>query len=425
MAKAQSLLVRRVPIVKLSVDPSNLRRHTERSTEFVMACLRRYGQQKPIVVDSKGMVIAGHGVLEAAKRLGWTHIDAVTSTLAGVERVLYAIADNRAGELSEWDQEGLAEVLKNLDASDLADVGFSVDELQDIAPPDRQAEDDEAPEPLKVAVSKPGDLWTLGEHRLLCGDSTSLEHVQRVMGGERASLVATDPPYLVDYTGERPSKGTRQSGKDWSDVYHEIDIKDAAGFFRGLFTNVLAVLGEHAAIYCWHAHRRVGLIQRIWEELGILDHQEIIWVKPTSVLGRVFYHFRHEPCIMGWRQGSMPEHDNDHEFDSVWEIDWEGKSKIRGNEHPTQKPIEIFARPMRKHTAAGEVVFEPFSGSGSQIVAAEQLKRRCRAIEIEPVFVDVAVRRWQTLTGKTAVGEDGRSWADTARVRKVKLPKAA
>ena len=219
---------------------------------------------------------------------------------------------------------------------------------------------------------------------------------KRLMGGELAALCATDPPYLVDYTGERPN----DSGKDWTEDYREIDIKDADGFFRGLFTNVLAVIEPHAAIYCWHAHKRQRMIAEIWEQLGILDHQQIIWVKPSPVFGFVFWHFRHEPCMMGWRKGSKPEHDGNYDNNSVWEIDWEGKSRIGGNEHPTQKPIELFRRPMRKHTKPGAICFEPFSGSGSQIMAGEVEGRRVRAMELSPVFVDVAIRRFIKSTGE-------------------------
>ena len=140
------------------------------------------------------------------------------------------------------------------------------------------------------------------EHKLLCGDSTKPEDVRRMMGGEKAQLMATDPPYLVNYTGERPN----DSGKDWTNHYHEVDVPDADDFFRKLFTNALDVLGPGAAIYCWHAHKRVFDIIKVWRELGILDHQQIIWVKPTPVFGRVFWHFRHEPCLMGWRKGSIP-----------------------------------------------------------------------------------------------------------------------
>jgi DNA modification methylase len=249
---------------------------------------------------------------------------------------------------------------------------------------------------------------------LLCGDSTKLADMHRVMAGEKAALVATDTPYLVDYTGERPN----DSGKDWTGSYREIDIQDADGFFRAVFVNVLDVLGPKGAIYCWHAHKRCGDIQRIWRELGILDHQQIIWVKPTPVFGRVYWHFRHEPCVMGWRQGDKPEHDGVHDHDSVWECDWDGKARSIDQGHPTSKPVELFVRPIKKHTRVGDVVFEPFSGSGSQLIAAELTGRRCRAIEISPSFVDVAIRRWQKATGQEATLDgDGRTFAAVAAER--------
>jgi hypothetical protein len=142
-----------------------------------------------------------------------------------------------------------------------------------------------------------------------------------------------------------PAIVPNNSGKDWTDTYREVDITDAERFFTSVFSNIKSVLAPHAAIYAWHAHKRQRLIAEVWERLDILDHQQVIWVKPTPVFGRVYWHFRHEPCMMGWIKGSQPEHDSDHEFNSVWDIDWEGKSRIVGNEHPTQKPVEIFARP--------------------------------------------------------------------------------
>ena len=231
------------------------------------------------------------------------------------------------------------------------------------------------------------------------------------MDVDKAALVATDPPYLVDYTGERPN----DSGKDWTATYREIDIEDADGFFRAVFTNMLEVLGPKGAIYCWHAHKRCGDIQRIWRDLGILDHQQIVWVKPTPVFGRVYWHFQHEPCVMGWRQGDKPEHDGVHEHTSVWTVDWDGKARIT-SEHPTSKPVELFTRPIKKHTNPGDVVFEPFSGSGSQLIAAERTGRRCRAIEISPPYVDVAIRRWEKATGQHAT-LDGRTFAEVAAER--------
>jgi DNA modification methylase len=351
--------------------------------------------------------VCGHTRLKAALSLGMTDVPVhVARDLAPEQVKALRIADNRLHELASWDNALLAVELDELTdlGIDVGLLGFTPEQIAAITNEpigtEGQTDPDDVPEPQPSAavVTKRGDLWVLGDHRLLCGDSTDAHDVDRLMEGHQAALVATDPPYLVDYSGERPN----DSGKDWSATYREVEITDADQFFRGVFTNVLRVLAPHSAIYCWHAHKRQALISRVWEDLGILDHQQIVWVKPTPVFGRVYWHFRHEPCMMGWRKGSQPVHDSDHTFNSVWEVDWEGKSRIVGNEHPTQKPVELFARPMRKHTQVGDICFEPFSGSGSQLIAAEQLGRRCFAMELEPVFVEVAVRRWEAFTGKIA-----------------------
>jgi DNA modification methylase len=409
--------VETVPISQLFCSPTNPRRN-DAAIPHVAASLRRFGWQQPIVARRSGEVIAGNTRLKAAQELGMPMVPVWWFDGSDLDAVAYNIADNRTNSFSEFDEPALAALLQQLKAEDSLDgVGYTdedldalVQQLRDQEQADKDLDDDGADEPPKVAIAKAGDLWVLGDHRLLCGDSTSLKDVLRVMAGEKAALVATDPPYLVDYTGERPN----DSGKDWTDSYREIDIKDADGFFKAVFTNVLEVLGSHAAIYCWHAHKRCGDIQRIWRDLGILDHQQIIWVKPTAVFGRVYYHFRHEPCMMGWKQGDKPEHDGVHEHDSVWEVDWDGKAKF-SCDHPTSKPVELFVRPIKKHTHVGAITFEPFSGSGSGIMAAERTGRRCRAIEISPPFVDVAIRRWQKATGNEATLDgDGRTFAEIA-----------
>jgi DNA modification methylase len=388
----------------------------------VEASLRRFGWQQPIVAKRSGEVIPGNTRLKAAQKLGMAEVPVWWFDGDDLAATDFSIADNRTHEFAEWNDAELAALLEQLRKEDALDgVGYTEDdideliqELRDQEEVDKDLDDDGPDAPPEVATARTGDLWVLGEHRLLCGDSTDLADVQRAMGGDKAALVATDPPYLVDYTGERPN----DSGKDWTDSYREIDIKDADGFFRAVFTNVLEVLGPKAAIYCWHAHKRCGDIQRIWRDLGILDHQQVIWVKPTPVFGRVYWHFRHEPCVMGWRKGDKPEHDSVHDYDSVWEVDWDGKARVVGNEHPTEKPVELFVRPMKKHTKPGDIVFEPFSGSGSQIIAAERTGRICRAIELSPPFVDVALRRWERATGLEATLEgDDRTFAEVAAER--------
>ena len=388
-----------------SIRPyQNNPRLNDSAVEAVARSLQAFGWRQPLVIDTDGVIVVGHTRYKAALKLGLTEVPVhVAKDLTPEQAKAYRIADNQTAQIADWDMKLLPielTELKGLDI-DLSLLGFSPAQLDEfMAPPANVGlvDPDEVPEVPVQPISQPGDLWLLGPHRLLCGDSTSPTDVARLMTGQKAALCCTDPPYLVDYTGERPN----DSGKDWTGSYREIDITDADRFFRSVFTNVLYVLADKAAIYCWHAHKRQALISQVWADLGILDHQQIVWVKPTPVFGRVYWHFRHEPCMMGWRQGSQPEHDSDHQFNSVWEIDWEGKARIVGNEHPTQKPVEIFARPMRKHTRSGAICFEPFSGSGSQLIAAEQQGRRCYAMELEPRFVDVAVARWEKFTGRKA-----------------------
>lgn len=400
-------------------------RVNDNAVDAVAKSIEQFGFRQPIVVDSAGVIICGHTRFKAAVKLGIDKVPVhVADNLTEDQVKAYRIADNKTASLSTWDSDLLAGEIDHLLNSnfDVLSLGFDDSEIQSILGVPKEKADksdivDEAPEPQEKHVSSTGDMWLLGDHRLLCGDSTKSADVDRLMGDDRAALVATDPPYLVNYTGKDRPGG---SGKDWSDKYREVDIPNAKVFFLAVFGNVKRVLAPKAPIYCWHAHKRCREIQQVWDDLGILDHLQIIWVKPTPLFGRVFWYFQHEPCLMGWLKGSMPEHDAaDMSNTTVWEIGWEGnKKRSTDNVHPTQKPVELFARPMRRHTARGAVCFEPFSGSGSQIIAGEQESRRVRAMELSPAFVDVAVRRWESYTGQAAVLDgDGRSFADVSADR--------
>ncbi len=408
MAKAKKsdvLEIEHVPIGKLKIDESNARAHKTKGIDAIKKSLTVYGQQKPIVVDRKGLVIAGNGTLQAAVELGWKQIAVVRTGLRGGDKTAYAIADNRIAELSDWNQNALGAALATLKTNgDLNDIatGFTSDEMERIVAEFSKhdpLEDDEIPGKPKKPKAKKGDVFILGDHRLMCGSSTEPEDVERLMGKSRADLVATDPPYMVDYTGaDRPGKKGGRVGKDWSDVYHEIPTKDAPDFYRALYKNILGYSKPNAALMCWLGHKCIGILQDTWKELGIIDHQLIVWVKSRILLGYSIYAWKHEQCLLGWKKGKKPAVLSNEFRETIWEIE----SKEQSPDHPTSKPIKIFGIPMLRHTKEGAICFEPFSGSGSQIIAAEKLGRRCFAMEIQPVFVDVAVTRWEVLTKKKA-----------------------
>lgn len=420
------LVIKRVAIDSLHPDPANARSHDERNLDAIRASLLRFGQREPLIVQAgTGRVIGGHGRLEAMKALGWTHCDVIEFECNDLEATSLAIALNRAGELAGWDAPALGALLESLRAENALDgVGFTtaeIDELlADLDTSPALPLDDPGPGEVPVEpVTRPGDMWILGEQQILCGDSTKPEDIRRVLAGEKAALLASDPPYCVDYTGnDRPIHDGKPSGKDWSALYREVDIKDLGAFMDQVFTACLPEIQDAAAVYIWHAHVQQPVIAACFERHGLLLHQILVWVKPTATFGHCYYRWRHEPCAFGWKRGHKPTHGYG-DLDTVWECDWEGKSRVVGNEHPTQKALRLFEIPMEQHTHKGAIVLEPFSGSGTQILAAERLGRRCRAVEISPAFVDVAVRRWEQATGKEAHLEGGGSFAEVAAERGV------
>lgn len=407
MQGTNGLEIRRVKLDELHLDPANVRVHDDRNLDAIRGSLMRFGQQKPIVVDSTGVIRAGNGTYLAAKSLGWEAIDVVRTNLSGLEAAAFAIADNRTSDLSTFDEAALATLLQSLRAEDaLEGVGFDAKEIDELLAQIDDATprivEDEGPEPPPLnPVARRGDLWVLGEHRLLCGDSTSAEDVARLMDGEKATLFATDPPYCVDYTGnDRPIHDGKSSGKDWSHVYREVDIEDLGVFLDGVFSASLPHLAERTPIYVWHAHVQQPTIAAAFERHGLLLHQVLVWVKPTAVFGHSYFRWRHEPCAFGWVQGKKPEH-GVAQHDTVWEADWDGKARI-SSFHPTSKPTRLFELPIELHTQRGATLLEPFNGSGSQLIGAEKLGRRCRAMEIQPAFIDGTIARWEKATGKRA-----------------------
>ncbi len=410
--------------------PYNPREISNEALSGLRHSLEKFGYVDLMVVNKRNMrVISGH---QRYKILQAEGVETVTAILVDVDEIqeqAMNVTLNNQEIAGYWTAAliPLLERLRNEAADDylnlrLKNLRDAVGDMGVENMGDGKTLPDDIPEPPKETITKKGDLWILGDHRLLCGDSTSDEDVARIMNGEKASLFATDPPYCVDYTGANRPTG----GKDWSDVYHEVDIPDAKEFMKKFYSVGLKYIKENTALYLWHASKRRSMIDEVCDSLGILVHQQIIWVKPCAVLTYSFYSWRHEPCLLMWIKGQKPPYKPKDKsigsvwtvgflrtgdptkpeyYNDVWELDWEGKKRNSGLQHPTVKPTEVFAIPMRVHTSPGEVCYEPFCGSGSQIIAAERLNRRCFAMEIEPVFCDVAVRRWEEFTGRKAQRE--------------------
>jgi DNA modification methylase len=422
---ATPLSIEWVALSRLSLNPSNPR-HNDTAVPHVAASLRRFGWQQPIVARPSGEVIAGNTRLKAAREMGQEHVPVVWFTGSDLDAAAYCIADNRTHEFSTWDEPALGSILAALRAEDAIEgVGYSSDEIDallarlDAELGTVQDLDDPGPqEPPEKPVTRTGDLWLLGGHRLLCGDSTRGDDVARLMAGEKAHLLASDPPYLVDYTaGNHPQSSCNRpetANKGW-DAYK--DPESSVAFFKGYLQLALAHSVEDVPVYQWHATRRQVLVEQAWQDLGLLVHQTVIWVKARAVLTRSMFMWRHEPCFFGWPQGSMPPKDRrpPPNETTVWEVDQVGQ---QDGIHPTQKPTLLFERPIQWHTRPGEICLEPFSGSGTQIVAAEKLARRCFAMEQSPGFVDAALERWQKATGKEATLEStGASYAAVGAAR--------
>ncbi|MBF0462982.1 MAG: site-specific DNA-methyltransferase [Magnetococcales bacterium] len=431
------------PVDRLIPYAANARTHSDAQVAKVAASIKEFGFTSPILVDGKDGIIAGHCRLMAARKLGLEQVPVIIlDHLSDAQRRAYILADNKLALEAGWDNDILAAELDRLreDGFGLDVIGFSDEELGGLL--DGMEEQDEGggdsgeekiPPPPANPVTRPGDLWVLGEHRLLCGSSTVADDVIRLMNGERAILFATDPPYLVDYTGGNhppskvnPTTGKRRGGgKDWTDTYGKTwdDADQGPELYQGYMRQAIDhAINDHAAWYCWHASKRQAMVEAVWEEMGAFVHQTIIWNKNTSILSRTHYLWKHEPCFFGWMRGNRPPRlEGSDNCTTVWDL-----KSLAGDErpeHPTPKPLECFGIPMRQHVEKGGLCYEPFSGSGSQIMAGEANHRRVFAMEISPIYVDVAVQRFIQATGKIVFleGSGGKTFADVAADRGISL----
>jgi hypothetical protein len=370
--------IERVKIASLVGDPSNVRKHDQKNLDAIKGSLARFGQQKPIVVGANNVVIAGNGTVAAALSLGWVEISIVRSELIGPEATAFAIADNRTAELAEWDENALAQQLAaiQINDEDLARAtGFDAREIERLSKGGEVVED-EVPEPPADPITKPGDLWILGEHRLLCGDSTKADDVERLMAGAKADLCLTDPPYgLGDTTSEKNN-------------YNEYDdsrinlIKTISGFFP------LAKSVAKCVVFT-PGNGNTSLYESpTWT---------MAWFTPAGV-GRGPWGFCcWQPILCYGKDPKLAKGKGCHP-DALTHT--EASEKLG---HPCTKPIKLWCWLMERTSEKGETIYEPFGGSGTTLIAAEQLGRKCYGMEISPQYCDVIVKRWETLTQRKAV----------------------
>ncbi|CAB4218562.1 putative methylase [uncultured Caudovirales phage] len=383
------LVVETVPVSKLTPDPRNARKHGKKNLDAIASSLKEFGQRRPLVVTQQYVVVAGNGTLDAAKALGWTEIAVTVLPFDDPDKAkAYALADNRTAELAEWDEPALLETLGELDAAgwDIASLGFDLNKL-DTAEMEEQSVPDLPTDP----ISKLGDLWVLGDHRVLCGDATSVDAYDALLKEEKADLVWTDPPYGVSYVGKTKDALTIEN----DDLNHE----QLTDFLREAFGAIYAGTRPGA---CWYVAAPSGNLFQCFSipltELEVWKHT-LVWVKDTLVMGRADYHYRHESIFYGWTPGAAHQAPPDRKQDTIWEIPRPKANK----EHPTMKPLELIARAIRNSSNVGQIVLDPFGGSGSTLLAAHQTGRIARLIELDPRYVDVIVKRWEDMTGEKAV----------------------
>jgi DNA modification methylase len=407
-------------------------RHNDAAVDAVAASIREFGFRQPIVVDEHGVIVVGHTRYKAALKLGMETVPVHVATGLTPEQIkAYRIADNQTATLSTWDDERLMQELAELQKAniDVSLTGFSAEELIRLAEPpagDALSDPDDIPELLGEAETKPGDVWTLGRHRLLCGDSSKAEDVDRLLEGAKVQLVNTDPPYnvkveprsnnaiaagLSSFTGTKhhqgldlarhPNKakptGKKLRAKDRPLVNDFVSAKEFERLLHAWFGNIASVLEPGRAFYVWGGYANCGNYPPVLKAKGLYFSQAIIWVKEHAVLTRKDFMGNHEWCFYGWREGAGHKFYGPNNAVDVWSVK---KLNPQSMVHLTEKPVELAKRAMEYSSKPGENVLDLFAGSGSTLIAAEHTGRKAFLMELDPHYCDVIVARWLKHTGQ-------------------------
>jgi site-specific DNA-methyltransferase (adenine-specific) len=400
-----------VPTKDLIPYARNSRTHSDAQVSKIAASIREFGFLNPIIVDGKNGIIAGHGRVMAAQKLGLADVPVIEAAhLTDAQKRAYVIADNRLALDAGWDNEMLKIELQDLNLAgfDLELTGFNLDELTDLLaePTEGLTDEDDVPEVPTIPLTVEGDVWLLGRHRLMCGDSTSIDAVERLCAGQLIDMWLTDPPYNVAYEGKTKDALTIKNDKMGDDSFRQ--------FLRDAYIAADAVMKRGAVFYIWHADSEGYNFRGAAKDAGWTVRQCLIWKKQTMVMGRQDYHWKHEPCLYGWKDGAAHLWATDRKQTTILEFN----RPSRNGEHPTMKPVELFAYQILNNTKGNDRVLDSFGGSGTTAIAAEKHGRDALLMELDPKYCDVIVKRWQDFTGQQATLEaTGQTFAELEAVR--------
>lgn len=387
----------------------NAKKHGRTQIDNVAESIRQFGFAQPLVVDKDGVLIIGHCRLLAAKKLKLKEVPVVCMDELTPEQVdKLRLLDNKLNE-SEWDFDLLADEIGELDFDGFdLDWGISLDDEIEIV-------EDEAPEPdlENPPIAQLGDIYQLGEHRLICGNSTDVNVIDRLMDGAKANLLLTDPPYNVEIVGgshaesveKRKAKGCLTIKND------KMENEEFYNFLFSIFSNIYQFLDDGASFYVWYASREVVNFSNAIENAGLSVKQELIWNKNSLVMGKQDYQWKHEPCLYGWKETGSHKWYGDRKQTTIIDFDRPSKSEL----HPTMKPVGLFGYQVKNSSQKGNIVLDCFGGSGSTLIACEQMSRKCYMCELDPRYVDVIVKRWENFTGKKAVLLNGERTKSTTK----------
>lgn len=406
----KSETIEQVTIEKLIPYAKNSRTHSDAQVAQIAASIKEFGFVNPVLIDEQDGIIAGHGRVMAARKLGIDEVPCIRlAHLTENQKRAYVIADNKLALNAGWDEEMLKLEIKDLEASDfdISLLGFDAEELENIMDEPEKTEglteDDEVPEPPAQPVTSLGDIWLLGKHRLMCGDSCSVSDMESLCDGQLVDMWLTDPPYNVAYEGKTKDALTIQNDSMNDDQFRQ--------FLRDAYVTADLVMKPGAVFYIWHADSEGYNFRGAAKDAGWKVRQCLIWKKSTMVMGRQDYHWKHEPCLYGWKEGAGHLWATDRKQTTILEFD----KPSRNGEHPTMKPVALFEYQMLNNTKGGDIVLDSFGGSGTTMIAAEKNGRVARLMELDPKYCDVIIKRWQEFTGKEALHEaSGKTYNEMA-----------